>query len=419
MTEIAPHQAEPVSEDDYYSILFQVVAAVSEDHAQLRAAIYELARLKLRRDLSRRFSEVGWAGLHERLIALDAAINQCEIDFQKNELRQAKAQLRIGHDPIGAQSVPSLPAQKPDLPKPLIVNDPELPLFYPLIHSWPRRTFSLPTIAGQGDRLAAKASRLLFLLPSTVQLVVAAALGAAIFTAIDGWLSPHGKVSNKPVAVNTLKIEPNNLMSAEGQPSSLKPIVRTPEITAQPIVPDMPMPSTYGVYAVSEGRLIELDGLPIKVPDPRIAISSEISTPSQAHLASGHLKFIIFRRDLISNAPDHADLRVVARIERALTFNSKGKPTVKDVADSWVVRGNSYPMRVGPVAQNQEMVLIQTEDPDFIFPAGRYALVFKTFAYDFSIDGPLTDQSHCLERTEAVNAPVYTECRLPLRPILN
>jgi len=50
-------------------------------------------------------------------------------------------------------------------------------------------------------------------------------------------------------------------------------------------------------------------------------------------------------------------------------------------------------------------------DADIVFPAGRYALVLKGVAYDFIIDGPLTDPVHCLERTDALNAPVYAECR--------
>lgn len=67
-------------------------------------------------------------------------------------------------------------------------------------------------------------------------------------------------------------------------------------------------------------------------------------------------------------------------------------------------------MRVAPVADNPEMILIRP-DADVTLSAGRYALVVKGVAYDFIVDGPLTDPAHCLERTDALNAPVYTECR--------
>jgi hypothetical protein len=68
-------------------------------------------------------------------------------------------------------------------------------------------------------------------------------------------------------------------------------------------------------------------------------------------------------------------------------------------------------MRVAPVPDNPEMILIRPDPPDLVFPAGRYALVIKNVAYDFTLDGPLTDTAHCLERTDALSGPVYTECR--------
>src|SRR5262249_39919058 len=81
------------------------------------------------------------------------------------------------------------------------------------------------------------------------------------------------------------------------------------------------------------------------------------------------------------------------------------------IADTWVVRSNAYQMRVAPVPENPEMVIIRPNPPDFIFPAGRYALVLKDTGYDFTIDGPTTDAAHCLERTDALASPIYNECR--------
>jgi hypothetical protein len=159
------------------------------------------------------------------------------------------------------------------------------------------------------------------------------------------------------------------------------------------------MPREYGAYAISNGQLTQLDVLPIRVPDERVAISSIISTRSRTHLPAGQ-----------NSAPDRVFVRVVAQVARALTFDSRGKPTTHDVENSWVVRSNSYQVRVAPIADHPEMIVIRP-DTDLVFPAGRYALVLKGVAYDFIIDGPLTDPAHCLERTDALNAPVYTECR--------
>jgi hypothetical protein len=57
------------------------------------------------------------------------------------------------------------------------------------------------------------------------------------------------------------------------------------------------------------------------------------------------------------------------------------------------------------------MVIIRPENPTFSFPAGRYVLVLKGSAYDFSVAGPITDTAQCLERTDAMNMPIYSECR--------
>ena len=71
--------------------------------------------------------------------------------------------------------------------------------------------------------------------------------------------------------------------------------------------------------------------------------------------------------------------------------------------DQWAIRGASYEFRVGPVSEHPEMLLIRSEKPDFLFPPGRYGLVLKGQAYDFSIAGPITESVQCLERVEAAN----------------
>ena len=82
-----------------------------------------------------------------------------------------------------------------------------------------------------------------------------------------------------------------------------------------------------------------------------------------------------------------------------------------DLKDSRVIRDRSYQMRVAPLADNPEMIALHPDPPDFVFPAGRYVLVLKDVGYDFTVDGPVTDAAHCLERTDALGAPIYSECR--------
>ena len=153
--------------------------------------------------------------------------------------------------------------------------------------------------------------------------------------------------------------------------------------------------------------------MPIKVPDSRVAISASISTPSQVHLPPGQLQFVVYRRDLVNDAPDRVSVRAVAQVMRALTFGPGGKAAYINVEPTWVVRTASYQMSVAPAADNPEMVVMRPDRPNFAFPAGRYALVLKKEAYDFTVDGPIHDAAHCLERTDALSGAVYTECPNP------
>jgi len=175
--------------------------------------------------------------------------------------------------------------------------------------------------------------------------------------------------------------------------------------------PAFAVPSDYGIYALSNGMLSELNPLSERVPDKRIAVSTPINRPGRTTLPDGSAKFIIFRRDLAGNTPDRIEIRVVARVARASTFDAKGKPSFVTVSDAWNIRNLSYEYRVRPIAGNPEMLLVQPEKPDFVLPAGRYVLVLKEQGYDFVVAGPVTDLSQCLERTDAVNGAFYSECK--------
>ncbi len=150
-----------------------------------------------------------------------------------------------------------------------------------------------------------------------------------------------------------------------------------------------------------------------RAPDKRIAMSTPISEPSRTKVADGKVRFILFRRDLVGNAPERIDVRVVARVVRALKFDAKGKPNFTSVPDSWNIRNISHEMRVRPVPDNPEMLLVQSENPDFELSPGRYVLVLKEQPYDFTVEGKITDAAQCLERTDAMNGSFYSECQKP------
>jgi hypothetical protein len=173
------------------------------------------------------------------------------------------------------------------------------------------------------------------------------------------------------------------------------------------------LPTVYGVYASNNGQFHELDLLPGRVPDPRVLISSAITKPGHTIFPDGKIVFVVFKRDLTTNAPDRVAVRVIAKIVREMKFGQTGQMITTALDDLWVIRNKSYEFRVAPLSENPEMLVIQPENSDFVFPAGRHGLVLKGQAYDFSVAGPVTDPAYCLERLEGANGIFYSECRKP------
>ena len=56
---------------------------------------------------------------------------------------------------------------------------------------------------------------------------------------------------------------------------------------------------------------------------------------------------------------------------------------------------------------------LHSEDPALELPPGRYALVLKTQAYDFSVEGNVTDPRQCIERTIGTTGMFYSNCKGP------
>lgn len=403
MDAVGRHSVHQVAKQDHYhSVLSRMVTAVSQDHNQLRTLIYEFARRKLRKDLLRQFEDGDWSEIERQISTLESAINQVEADFAGVAPPSPSPPPALSFNGNEATSSPPLnPISQKDL-----VDDhgsETLPEFLsPRVRDVAQPA---PIITVTEYRHAAAPGHFAANFWRTVQLVIAVLLGLGIYSTINGeaalyMLTFHhfGQPTTTSVPAAT---SPQNTV-ANNSP--------TPETKIRSGVTDLPLPTSYGVYAVVNGQLISLDTLPIRVPDSRVAISAMITTPSQAHVPDGQTQFIVYRRDLANDAPDRVSLRVVAQVMRALTFSDGGKPTYTNVDQSWVVRGTSYQMSVAPVADNPEMIVIRPDPPSLILPAGRYALVLKTGAFDFTVDGPMHDPAHCLERTETLGTSVYSEC---------
>jgi hypothetical protein len=402
MDEVAPRAADPGSDAGYYSVLMRILTAVSQDHAQLRLLVYELARRKLRKSLASQFEDGNWSGIQEQMQALEAAIDQIESDCAHKSLTFVPEPPLTYLDAIDGPAS-SKPGQ----------NISNRPAAVPAAAA-PQSGFSVPIQMAPDDGASSGIARFGQGTPPWVlrwkfQLMLAVVLGVVLFSAIigalalDGWRARHGSALAEAVTTKSTVPEMNAPSDENASAAKLR----------KSNIPSMRLPSDYGAFALSNGRLTELELLPMKIPDARVAISPIISAPSRTHLPIGKLEFVVFRRDLASAVPERVSLRIIARVVRALKFDSAGRPTTAAISDAWVIRSNSYPMRVAPIADNPEMILIRPEQPDLSLPAGRYALVLKGIAYDFSLDGPTTDTAHCLERTDTLGSPIYTECRTP------
>jgi hypothetical protein len=177
-----------------------------------------------------------------------------------------------------------------------------------------------------------------------------------------------------------------------------------------PAKPATLRPTDYGVYAISNDALIDLGLLPGRPPDIRIAISAALTTPSRTILPNGHPKFIVFRRDLAPGIADRAEVRIIAKVAREFSADVAGK---KPGDDMWVIRNISFPFRSSPVNDNPEMYELHSEDPALELTPGRYALVLKNQAYDFSVEGEAVDPRQCIERIVASEGTFYSNCKKP------
>jgi hypothetical protein len=398
--------------DDYYSVLARTISAVGQDKTQLRLMIYKFARSELKSDLFRR-KGLRLEDVKQQMAALESAIDRIEADIGDD----TKLLAYSPETTAAATSAYTAITVRPSSADSSFTGDGQdeiLPPVFELVRH-PVDQTRIPSVAAEEARVVrvqpANPVRAAFW--STVQLVVAVVLGVALFSVLQDQGNLRGLMSylgnsggGKPLAEEHASVKQPDTTGGNAAPLPVR-------LNLGPKIGDVAMPSSYGVYAVSHGKLIDLQMLSIRVPDQRVSISAVISTPPAVTLPDGQIEFVAFRRDLAANAPDQATVRIVARVKRSLSFDTAGKPRITEVDGAWAVRGNSYPMKVAPVNGNPEMVLIRQEDPKFSFPAGRYALMLKGLAYDFSVGGPITDMAQCLERTDALNAPIYSECRGP------
>lgn len=367
---------DPSREVEFALMLSRVIDSVEQNPEFLRATVYELARHKLKDE----FTSESPADVRKLSKSLEVAIAGVEAFSKKKDgvsllgANPAQAKALISAQPSNQQVASALESASP--------------------------VFEAHVFGSGGAPAWKKPSRL----RGTGMFVASFVMGLAVITAAASLelLRRKGYIAlafnqSAPALPKTATAVP-----AKPGPSAVEP---------QAVAPSPTVPTAFGIYAVSDGKLHELDVLPGRAPDPRIAISSIITGNSRTTLPDGHVSFVIYRRDSATNAADRAEVRVVARIEREVNFNKDGKQVVSAVDDNWVMRNISVPYRTAPRKDNPEMYEVRSENPDAALAPGRYALVLKGLAYDFTVAGPVTDPRQCLERLVATNGRFYSECK--------
>jgi len=383
---ISPH----AQEVEYALILSRMITTVKEDASQLRRTVYEFARARLTIETS----STDEAERQRLAEALETAIHGVE-NFSLRHDEQERLQPPVAY----AQIAPA--ASQPPSSSMVAIHQVTSPptgfvKYGPASEAAYWRTDASPLL------LEARRHVLLSRLTRFCigMLLFAAVVGLAVYKPNSSF--SLSRTEPPPAALPVAKPDP-------AQQAALEPKAAVASVVSLLF----PLPSDYGVYAVSNTALSELSLLPEQVPDKRIAMSTPINQPSRTTLPDGKAKFVVFRRDLAGNAPERIDVRVVARVVRALTFDAKGKASFAPVSDAWNIRNASYEFRVRPIAGNPEMLLIQAADPDFALSPGRYVLALKNQGYDFTVARNVTDPSQCLERTDAANGTFYSDCQKP------
>jgi hypothetical protein len=363
------------SEIEFALVLSRMINSITEDPEQLRASLYELARHKLEEQVVSETPEE-----QSRILdSLEVAIKGVETHYSRMELRALEP-------PEGRFRFGLLSFRGPPKPEPVVGLADEADR-----GGW--RPFKPHKLDGQ-----ARSWKFMAPWRYVTVLALAALVGVAVYQRAN--------------LASMLKFNGGGDAVASNAASKPVPVAAEQVVLkqAEP-APDPLVPTTFGVYAISDGKLYTLEMLPGRAPHPRVAISPAISAPPKTVLPDPDIKFVVFRRDSVANALSRAEVRVIARISTEMKFDSAGKPVVTKADNTWVIRNVSYPYRTAPYKGQPDMYEVIGAEPDRPLTPGRYALILKDEAYDFGIAGQITDSKQCLESVAAANGAFYAECQ--------
>ncbi len=401
----------PAKPFDYYSILVEAIKNAEENSAHLRALVYERARFNFKRDVLFGHPSAGLNDLVRHIDEFELAVARIEANandrktnpaYRENEREPADTSIEMNGTEDQPDSAFQEQAELLDTARPQSNNAVQILRPGPIS----------PMYAGPIQRMedSQRDRRLEDFVPQVRFanqligiLVLAIVFIGAVIVAGMLWrsptISPQIETANQlpKAAETTVKQDSQNDESGALKDNS-------PKVA-------FPLPASYGIYVLSDNKLTELQSLPISVPDPRIALSAELKIPPNVTISDSKPAFILFRRDLLNNAPQKITLRAIARVTHE-TKIVDGKAVVTDIEGTWRIRNISREFRVSPVPGQREMIMARADDNEPL-AAGRYALVLNRVGYDFTVEGPAQSAEFCLEGFEAANGTVFTQCRAP------
>lgn len=413
---------------DYYSILERKIEAVRAEPVRSRALIYDLARYALKNKAYARDPTLTPAEINKQLLMLEMAIALVEAQAQlgdappKGKVREPAARVPPAKSVSAAEF--SRPSREPDYE--VVRESPIRPRGGRDLVVLPPRNVDHSRFADEDfdSDEAVMLNRRMAVAPETmaiIQLLAEAqkSRSSRALRLLDGLFRAAVVVAIVGGGYAVWSGQIGNFLPTPSVPGPVAAVTEPVATVATPtapepkaVLPSTPRPTVYGVYAVHDDRLVTLERANTIPVDPRAKHLLQISEPSHTVFEDGRLSFSVYRRDLATSAPIAVPIRIVARIASVMRFGPGGTlVNVKPEKDTWLIYSAGYNFRVLPVPDNQEMILIQPDDPNLVLPPGRYALVLDDQHFEFRVAGEVTDPRSCVEGVATPQGPVFHVCK--------
>src|SRR5262249_20400038 len=229
------------AEIDFAIVLSRVIGSIENDPTQLRNAVYELARIKLRTELSQREAPINVSDKGDLALALESAIDRVETVYSKHDhLRVLQSLDRLTNSSEVDASEITIEGRKSA----------------PMIRPPSPHTTHLPSFSSGvvGDWRKAKPSLHCMGAVPLARAAVVAILAVLLCAVLYRQFGFFGRQAPQPFA-SVHKIErPEAKSVIQASADDLQLSMTTP-------TSGFPLPTVYGIYAVSGGQLFKLEPL--------------------------------------------------------------------------------------------------------------------------------------------------------------